>query len=255
MNKHIRRSFKVVAWLCATAVILVAAQVAVLARPARWFDHTARVGNLTFYSDRLTGGDLEKLARDVRHRLEATDLYNEETEHRVFVCADENLYHRFTRLARVPPSVPGFNLSVLNNSFVSVSILERRRSTNRAGVENSAIAGGLEQCITHELIHDYVQERIGFFAVQGLPRWKTEGHAEFESNRSSISKDPDETLARRIRWMQSASMHERAREYYEWNLVVEYLITERGYSFSEVMADNVTFGAARRQMMAWSAGE
>jgi hypothetical protein len=114
----------------------------------------------------------------------------------------------------VHPTVPGFNLSVLNNSFVSVSILARRRSTNRAGVENSAIAGGLEQCITHELVHDYVQERIGVFAVQG-----------------------------------------RAREYYEWNLVVEYLIAERGYSFSEVMADSVTLDASREQMMAWSAGE
>ena len=46
-----------------------------------------------------------------------------------------------------------------------------------------------------------------------------------------------------------------ARDYYEWNLVVEFLVTRRGYSLERLLEPEVTLDAARAEMLAWRAGE
>jgi hypothetical protein len=254
MNKRVQRTLKGLLWTVIVVGLLFAAQVSVLAYPSPWFDYSAQAGNVTIYSNNHQGPVLELLARGVQSRAEATDIYDDDVKLRVYICDEQGLYNRFARLALVPTQVPGFNLSIFNNSFVSASGLERRRATNHARIEHSALAGDLEQSIAHELVHDYVQERIGFFAVRKVPSWKMEGYVEYQASKAALSADGAATLADRIQTMQSRLTHPRAREFYEWNLVVEYLSVERGYSFDQIMDDSVTLDVARDQMMSWYGG-
>jgi hypothetical protein len=254
MNKHVRRTLKGLLWTVIVVCLLFTAQVSVLAYPSPWFDHSASAGNVTIYSNVHQGPVLESLARGVQTRVEATDIYDDDARLRVYVCDEQGLYNRFARLALVPTHVPGFNLSIFNNSFISMPILERRRATSHPRIKHSAVTGDLEECIAHELVHDYVQERIGFFAVRKIPRWKMEGYVEYQANKTALSADDGATLADRIHTMQTALGHGRAREYYEWNMIVEFLVVERGYSFDQIMDGSLTLDAARDQMMSWYDG-
>ena len=44
-----------------------------------------------------------------------------------------------------------------------------------------------------------------------------------------------------------------ARDYYEWNLVVEFLVTRRGHDLELLLRPEVTLEAARAEMLAWHA--
>ena len=43
----------------------------------------------------------------------------------------------------------------------------------------------------------------------------------------------------------------RARDYYRWGLVVEFLSVEMGHTFAEIFAPEVTLDDSISQMMAW----
>ncbi len=251
MKKPLRITLKCLLWIVIVAVLLFVVQVSVLAFPSPWFDKSISKDNLTIYSKDLSSEKMEELVEDVHSRIEAVELYDQDVKLRVFVCPDQGLYNMFARLSLVPTSVPGFNLSILNNTFVSTPTLAGRHAGVYGHIPYSALAGDLAQCITHELIHDFTQERIGLLAYRKIPRWKTEGYAEYAASMAAIGKDGAPTLADRVRIMQTDVHHESARDYYRWGLVVEYLSVELGYSFAEIMAPGVTLAGAGQQMMAW----
>lgn len=254
MNRLARRSLKVLAGIVIVVAVLLGLQITVVAFPQPWFKQSVRDDHLTIYSDETGGAgkeQLEAVFRDVRERIRAVEIYDDSADMRVFICNNRSLYNLFARLSRVPTHVPGFNLSLFNNSFVCVPLLERRRANNAAGVRHSVLGGGMAGAIAHELVHDYTQERIGFFAYRRLPSWKTEGYAEYGANGIRIRQDAGQTLADRIRLMKSEIRDSRAREYYRWSLVVEYLALQRGYSFADIMDPATTLDDATTQMMVW----
>jgi hypothetical protein len=253
MKKPLRITLKCLLWIIVFAGLLFVLQVTVLAFPSPWFDQSVSKGNLTIYAKGLTVEKMESIVDNVDDRVEAVELYDKDVKLRVFVCPNQGLYNLFARLSLVPNEVPGFNLSILNNSFVSTPILDRRRASSYGHIEYSALAGDLAQCIAHELIHDYTQERIGILAYRKIPAWKTEGYAEYSASRAAISEDGASTLSDRIRIMQTDVRDQGARDYYRWGLIVEYLSVELGYSFADIMSDDVTLASAGAQMTAWFA--
>jgi hypothetical protein len=251
MNRYVRKTLKGLLWVVGIVILLIVLQISVLAFPHPWFNQSVRDGNLTIYSDESANPELESIFRGVRERIQAVEIYDETVNLRVFVCNNQGLYNVFARLALVPTFVPGFNLSIFNNSFVSVETLKNRRYTNRAGIRHSALAGDLEQSIAHELVHDYTQERIGFFTYRKMPTWKTEGYAEYSASRLQLEQDTDEPLAVRITRMQTALTDTRAHDYYRWGLVVEFLSVELNYAFDDIFAAKTTLDDSISQMMAW----
>ncbi|MDH3523432.1 MAG: hypothetical protein OES32_07570 [Acidobacteriota bacterium] len=253
MNRIARRILKVFAWVGLAIVLLFALQVSILAFPSPWFDGSVRKENLSLYYKGAARAEMQALVEDVLRRVQTAEVYREDVHLRVFICPSQDLFDVFARLSRVPTSVPGFNLSLLNNSFVSMPRLEQRRAANRGLVTHSAIDGGLAHGVAHELIHDYVRERIGYREHLRIPRWKSEGYAEYAANRTAVRLDSRATLARRIEILQDELTDARARDYYEAVLIVEFLAEQQGYSFAEIMAGDVTRQTARRQLMAWYA--
>jgi hypothetical protein len=253
MHRVVRRAAKVLGWIVLVLVLLIGLQVSVLAFPSPWFDGSVREGNVRLYYKGTTREAMQPLVREVVRRVQAAEIYQEDVPLRVFVCPEQSLFNLFARLSRVPVSVPGFNLSLLNNSFVSVPRLEERRRSNLAGITHSALSGDLAQCIAHELTHDYMQERLGFRRYRRIPRWKTEGYAEFGATRAAVAADPEAAFDRRVAAL-DLLMDPRARNYYESALLVAFLAGERGLTFDEIMADSVTREDAGEQVAAWIAG-
>ena len=246
-----------VQWILKTAAIialLLCLPILVLAFPQPWFDYHEDIGSLRIYADVPFTGDRAQLASDVQHRLESMALYDRTKHKRVFLCESDRLYRLFGRCALIPAHVPGFNLSLLNNSFVSLSILGSRRIQSSGFPPNSAISGDLAHNIVHELVHDYAQESYGFWNGRGLPPWKTEGYAEYAAARALSRADTALSLAARAKLFRSGRgfLHELARQYYSWNLAVEFLAEVRLYSFEEIMHDSVAFEPTMRHLLTWA---
>ena len=238
-------------WTGVAAFLLISLQLSALAFPQPWFSHQARYGNLTFYADAEINPEHEAAMREVAARLKPVELRDSTAHLRVFMASDPELYALFARLAFVPPVVPGFNLSVLDNSFISVAGLHERNEWYGGTLPYSAREGDLAQCIAHEVMHDYMVGESGFIRSLRLPGWKKEGYAEYGASLAFIQADTTVTLSERIHIMQTRSMADGAREYYGWGLVVEFLCEKRDYDHAAVMADSVTLESAYTQMMEW----
>lgn len=231
-------------------VVLFLMQITALAYPQPMFDHKVQYGPLVFYSDAPIDDALDASLREVELRLAQNELYDHtETQH-IFVCQKQRTYDIFRRLSLVPTPVPGFNLSIFDNSFVSVPLLDRRRETNQAGVVYSTLSGDIGHSIAHEVMHDYMVSQGGFFTSRELPRWKAEGYAEYAASIAMIRADSAATLSSRIELL--GKFHDsRPYEYYRGHLTVEYLCEYEGFTYDELMADEVTLDDAYRRMMLW----
>jgi len=247
----LRKTLKWILWIVIFFLFLVVLQVSVLAFPSPWFDQPVRKGNLTVYGKGIPAADMESIAGGVRRRIEAVEIYDRDVDVRVFICPDRRLYNVFARLSLVPTHVPGFNLSLFNNSFVSVPIIRARHAGTYGHLEHSALAGDVEQCIAHELVHEYTQEKIGILSYRRLPGWKTEGYAEFAASKAFLDEAGATSLRDRIRLLDTEFSGARAREYYRWGLIVEFLSTVRGYTFDDIMGEGLTLAGADDDMMSW----
>lgn len=251
MHRRLRKTFKWSLIAFAVLVVLFLLELTALAFPQPLFNHHVRYGNVEFYCDLPIDLALDSMLRGVPYRLAASELYTPEIVQHVFICKNPSTYNVIRRLALVPEHVPGFNLSILNNSFISVPMLDRRRETNRAGVVYSTLSGDIGHSIAHEVMHDYMAAHTGFFATRGLPRWKTEGYAEYAASIVLSRADSSATLPRRIEILQTGVFEARAHDYYQWGLVVEYLAEIEGLTYDAIMGDSVTLEQAKRRMLNW----
>ncbi|MDH3891892.1 MAG: hypothetical protein OEV49_12485 [candidate division Zixibacteria bacterium] len=253
MKRRLWKPMKWTLWGLVSMMTIILMWLAPLAFPHPLFDHEFRAGNLNFYSDADFDTEMQTIAQEVDRRLQAIEIYDRHEDLDVFLCRDHGLYRFFARLTLVPAEVPGFNLSLADNSFLSLSLLEKRRLHTGAWPEYSAIGGEIVHTTTHELVHDCMVARLGFLTNLNLPTWKSEGYAEYAASLAARRNDPEATLSKRIEIMQSGPMAERAREYFSWTLAVEYLSEIQGLTFDEVMSTDLTFEQAHAQMMSWYA--
>lgn len=223
MNRNFRKPLKYIHWGLVSLMTIILMWLTPLAFPHPLFEHEYNVGGLTFYSDGEFDTEMQAVAQEVDRRLQAVEIYDSQVELDVFLCKSPRLYGFFAGLTRVPPKAPWFNLSQADNSFVSLSLLEERRLNTGEWLEYSAINGKIVHCVAHELVHDCAVARLGFFEAQKVPSWKSEGYAEYAAGLAARWDDPEASLSNRIEDMKSGLMTARAREYYSWSLVVEYL--------------------------------
>ena len=252
MKLVLRKIKKIVYWTIAVFLLLIMLDITILAFPQPFFSHKVEYGNFTFYSDREFTAELDSAVQEVDRRLKQIEIYDPALKLRAFLCQSPKLYRLFARLTFVPPAVPGFNLSLLDNSFISIPGIEERYYRNDGFPKYSAIGGALAQNIGHELVHDYAVEFAGFFNNRNLPAWKTEGYAEYGASIGASKYDSAAVLQRRVESLRDWPFDARGREYYSWALTVEFLVEKRDLNFGEIMSDSITLENAYNQMMAWS---
>ncbi len=236
-------------------VLLFTLQVSILAFPQPWFEHREKSGCCTVYSDVPFDAGLRDVLRDVGERLQAVELYEPGENNRIFLCQNPKRFTMFARFAFVNPKVQGFNLSLLGNTFVSPTrIIELGESA--AGDPPYGIReGSLAHVIAHEIVHQATEAALGFSAYYRLPRWKSEGYAEYGSKIHFTSQDPDATLARRIEHLENdpswTSGPNFVRNIYRGHLMVEYLSEIRNLKFADIMKEEVTETDTYRAMIGW----
>ena len=224
----------------------------VLANPYPLFPYQTQFNNLTFHSDEPFNENLLDEIKQVNQQIINLEIYDPSHEMDLFLCQRQKTYNLLARLSFVQTNIPGFNLSVFNNSFISVERIKEIRQIGQGTPAYSVFSGELSHCITHEIIHDYHSERINILNYSNAARWKREGYAEFNASRLKVIADTAESLQDRIFQIKNNPYWtDHIREYYSWRTAIEYLSEIKSYSFDDIMHDSVTFEATNRSMAEW----
>ena len=249
-----RRYRKWILWIVFCLILFMAGYVGLLANPHLLMRDQHSIGNLTFYSDQSIPAELVDLANCVYGQLVSTEIFDEHHKSEVYLCQEQSLYLLFSRMCFVPASVPAYNLSLLNVSFVSLPRLHQIQANGIGLPKYSVFEGNVCHGITHELIHDFMVEKIGYVRNRNLPRWKREGYAEYHASLSRLQSDNKEYLRDRIRIIQEANgLSDHVVEYFSWRTVAEYLFEVKAYSLEEFLDDTVAYESALRDMLEWYA--
>lgn len=250
-------------WRWAVGVLFVllataALYVAILVYPTPLFAHHQRIGDFHVHSDRPPSLDVEALVADVAERLNAFEDRSGSGSYRIYLCRDSRRYGLFARLAHRTPRAQAIGLFAPGNIFVSMPRLAEFAAHQGGLFAHSRFSGSPGFAIAHEIAHFRVIDRLGLDASRSLPEWKSEGWTDYQANLAGIRHDPDYDLARRIDLLDDprywADPRLRARRFFAWQLLVEYLAEVRGYRFEEIIRPAVTESETRTQMRAWRRG-
>jgi hypothetical protein len=236
----------------------VALYVGILVYPAPLFAHHQRVGGLRISSDRVPSVDVEELEADVAGRLAAMEHEAGRKTYNVLLCHSPRRYRFFARLTRRTPTSQAIVLSAPGNIFVSMPRLAQLAADRGDAFMHSRFEGSLAFAIAHEVAHLRIAEGLGQEVSRSLPAWKSEGWADYQASLAAIRSDPDYDLAQRIDLLDDATNwldpRLRARQFFRWQLLVEFLAEVRGFRFEDLNRPSVTESETWEEMRDWYRG-
>jgi hypothetical protein len=250
-----KRISKWVLRLCLIFLVAVSLWVGILVFPTPLFAYEARFGTFRVCSDEPIPADFAEVMEDADRRLQAMEHEPPDASQRVYLCHDQSRSGCLAFLARKGPQSLGIGLSVANETFVSVTRVRLFAATNRGVLKHTRFAGDVAEVIAHEIAHFNSAHALGYRAHLAQPVWTREGWAEYQANIAALRADPDYDLGKRIdQLLQNdywSRTHSMARDFWEWQLLVEFLGEVEGYTLADLIREEVTESSAREQMMAW----
>lgn len=250
-----RRLGRLLFWAGAAVLVLLGAQIALLAFPQVFLSETVETESVVLYHRGPPDPALRELAEATDHRIRAGGFGSPSKPREVFFFRNQQLYSIFARLARVPAEAQGFEISLLGSSFVSGPRVEALGSRTGNSPRYGVWEGSLSHTMAHEIGHLIMVDSIGRSVWATLPQWKREGFPEYIANEGLTREDPSASLQNRIgillddgQWLGPRSWD---RVHYEAWLLVEYLLEKEGHTLRAITSDKVTRDETYDAMMEW----
>jgi hypothetical protein len=256
MKISTRRLAKWGLWTICVVAVVVSLYLSVFFLPYPLFPHNTEHAGFSVYSDREIPEDFDRVLEEARRRVVAMELYHGEPPVRIFKCQSQRRFAFIIKLAGKRHLGQGLLVSVAGNAFFSDEMIRVIGRRNDGRPQHSRLEGSWAAAIAHEVAHDLVFAKVGFRRARRIPVWKSEGYADYQANIASAAADPDYDLRSRIglllddhSWKSPTGFIDR--RHFRWHLLVEYLSTVKGLTFTELMSDEVTEERTRAEMMAW----
>ncbi|MGB6337405.1 MAG: hypothetical protein WBG96_17510 [Thermoanaerobaculia bacterium] len=255
---RIRQIAKWGAVALAAVVVLFGLYLSVFFFPYPLFPHHAELSGFSVYSDREIPEDFELVLDDARRRVEAMKLYRGAKPPRLFICRSQERFVFFIRLAGKSHAGQALVISAAGNVFLSEAGIESIGQRNGGRPLHSRLQGSWSAAIAHEVAHLQMGSAIKARGEGDLAPWKSEGYADYAANLAAAASDPDYDLRNRIglllddnSWRPPVESFDR--RHFRWHLLVEFLCSVRGLTFTDLMDEGVTEERAWAEMMAWYA--
>lgn len=222
-----------------------------------WFSNNYNFQQYSLYTDSKFDNSSAFLDK-IDQRLKACELYDEKLEHNIHLFSSESKFKFYATVAGSGYPAQGFNMNVFNKIYISQPFIEQvysdRKSANKI-VPYSAMEGSIEETICHEIIHSFVYNKLGRKKASSLPTWKQEGYAEYAANILPKRNDTTYHFKDRVELYKDATFWEGNQfvfEYYEAEILVEFLIDVKKITFEQLMADTFTYEMALKELKEYS---
>jgi hypothetical protein len=190
----------------------------------------------------------------IDQRLKACELFDENLQHNIYIFSSESKFKFYANVAGSAYPAQGFNMHAFDKIYISKPFIEQvhsdRQEANKI-VPYSAMEGNLEETICHEIIHSFVYNKLGNKKASSLPTWKQEGYAEYGANILLKRNDTTYSFKKRIELYNDASFWDGNKfvfDYYEAEILVEFLIDVKKMTFEQLMADTFTYDIALKEL-------
>ena len=214
-----------------------------------WFSENYKFGKYKLYTNSTFKNSSEYL-KEIDDRLKACELYDEKLEHSIHVFSSESKFKFYAVIAGSSYPAQGFNMHAVNKIYISLPFIEQVYSDRKAAnkiVLHSAMEGNLEGIICHEIIHSFVYNKLGSIRASSLPTWKQEGYAEYGANILPKRNDTNYRFKDRVELYKNSSFWDGNKfvfEYYEAEILVEFLIDVKKMTFEQLMTETFTYQMA-----------
>ena len=218
-----------------------------------WFTYNYNFGKYNLYTNSAFDNSTEYL-NQIDQRVKACELYDDNLEHNIYIFSSESKFKFYASIAGSGYPAQGFNMHVFNKIYISEPFIEQVHSDRKAAnkiVVYSAMEGNTQETICHELIHSFVYKKLGSKKAASLPTWKQEGYAEYASNIFPKRIDTTYSFKNRVELYKDSIFWEGNKfvfEYYESEILVEFLIDIKKITFEQLMADTFTYEMALKEL-------
>ena len=239
MKKGMRRRFKWLVILLVAAGVIEAVHFHAIFHPELFFEHTEEFGPFRVFSSLPVSPGFEEVLEEVIERLESSEVYSRDHPIKI-ILATEGLY--FTLAGGSPiPRTTG-----------DCIILGGRVDMERNRLVLPAVELNLVYVLAHEAVHVGQHEEHGLFMNTFLdlgrhPSWKTEGYAEWISQKGRLG-DGLESISSGLRilersdgrsWVDLGDGYTMPASYLRDRIMVEYLQKVDGMVYAEMMKANI----------------
>lgn len=239
-----RNIFNSTFFLKALAVVLLLYIVYELSRtyplyyPDPFFDYHTEYANYSLNSDRPVNDELLEVMDGVATRMNAVDIYDPEETYKVYLIHDSHLFGYFAQKLNLSTTIQALTINPLGYVLVNLTAIERTKTIYNENYPYTLYQGDIAHTISHELMHVFTTQQLGFFSSWFLPGWKREGYAEYGANLSFRLKDATYSLEDRVRQYLDGhydNLSTNQQFYVRSGLIVEYLLDNEGMNFEELM--------------------
>jgi hypothetical protein len=255
-----RKVVEIMLWTAGAVVACCVLFIAFVVFPVPMFPHHSDFNGLSVYSDRAFTSDLNGVLEKTARHLEENQLLTGGVPSRVFLAHSQERYAFLCSVARRRPDTQGLVFTWVGSIIISIPGVEAVRQRTGGLPRNSRLEGNLVEGISHEMAHLQAAAVLDGLGAQHLPRWKSEGWADFAAHRTAELVDlyePDKGLAARVRllldpaaWKPPRTTFDRL--HFRWQLMVAYLASVRGLSLEEIADPEVSEDQTWRDLVAWA---
>jgi hypothetical protein len=250
MNKRLK---KILITLGALIVLIILLYFSVFWSTKYWFSYNYHFGKYNLHANSPIDNSTEYL-NQIDQRIKPCELYDEELEHNIYIFSSESRFKFYATIAGSGYPAQGFNMRAFNKIYISKSFIEQVHSDRQVAnkiVPYSAMEGNIQETICHELIHSLVNKKLGGKKASALPTWKQEGYAEYASNILPKRTDSTYSFKNRVALYNDSAFWEGNQfvfEYYESEILVEFLIDIKKMTFEQIMSDTFTYEMALKEL-------
>ena len=197
--------------------------------PSILFSHEARFEQFHIYSDRPIPTEIEAILQDVKRRISASALYQEDARFTIYFSNDD---WRFTFFTRNPMAGGVVNFLFTADIFIRESVIEENRIVPPGDWLFEANERTLSYFIAHEAVHS-MQSRLDRYLIFKAPHYILEGYADYiaKVNANSYTSLCADFLAN------APEMDPKNGLYNQYHLYMAYWLDKRGYDFFRMLKE------------------
>lgn len=226
----------------------------IILRPGSLLGFSASYNEFRVQSDfPVRHSELKPVLDDVTMRLRNILDYGAEP-YTLFLIHDPETFAKFARKAGRSQNIQGFNLQPLNYVFINRAFIREVGAQNIAGHRYSILEGSESHIIAHEICHELISRRIGFWNMRNTARWKQEGFCEYAASANLKKIDASyrfEDLASAF-FAGDFDRYPPGRKFYVASgLAVEYFLDRKRQSFDDLFKTEAGMADLLEEIKAW----
>ena len=212
----------------------------VLVCPYPLFSHKFSHAGITLHSTQMIPPEDGKgLLSQIRTRISASTIHQEEQTFRIFACNSKTLY---TFLS--PSSRHSFGNTPITGNIILANVDLRGNTATAFRADNNQRS--FVGVASHEACHVMIRQAFGLWTAYRAPTWINEGYCEYISGESSFPEERGIDLLSTGKEAESHSL-----KYFVYRSMVDFCLDEQSRRISELFSNPPSEQDVRTQTQRW----